>query len=139
MLDEERPRAYDRMLKLTFEFGISALLGFDLNSKEIKTSYNTFHDLVSNIFSMPYRIPGFGFDKVSSHAFLSTVLNVVMNYSLNTRIKMLVLLVTFKTWHLTRVHVHVVFDFAAIVGESSRKNPNATVASRGFHERGNQS
>ncbi|XP_076812625.1 cytochrome P450 26B1-like isoform X2 [Clavelina lepadiformis] len=63
MLDEERPRAYDRMLKLTFEFGISALLGFDLNSKEIKTSYNTFHDLVSNIFSMPYRIPGFGFDK----------------------------------------------------------------------------
>lgn len=67
MATYERPRIYDAMLRQTFDIAVNALLGLELSNEEgrLDEMFSTFNDLVSNIFCLPYSIPGCGYVKVS--------------------------------------------------------------------------
>ena len=61
----ERPLVYGKMLRLTFDLAARALIGIDSTKTKCNKLIDAFYNLVSNIFSVPLKLPGFGFMKVS--------------------------------------------------------------------------
>ena len=65
MATYERPKVYDMMLRQTFDIAVNALLGLDVTAgRDLDELFVTFNDLVSNIFCIPCRVPGFGYATV---------------------------------------------------------------------------
>jgi len=65
LAEDKSPHVYNKMLYLTYSIAASALLGIDLKSSNSKQLFESFHILISNIFSVPINLPGTSFHKVS--------------------------------------------------------------------------
>nr|XP_009859215.1 cytochrome P450 26B1 isoform X2 [Ciona intestinalis] len=64
MQESDQPLVYPNMLRLTFDVAVNALLGLEISDQvELDMLFKTFHQLVSNVFCLPYNVPGFGFNK----------------------------------------------------------------------------
>uniref|UniRef100_H2YEH0 Cytochrome P450 n=1 Tax=Ciona savignyi TaxID=51511 RepID=H2YEH0_CIOSA len=64
MQKSERPLVYPNMLRLTFDVGVNALLGLEITDQAKSDKlFQTFNQLVSNVFCIPHNIPGLGFNK----------------------------------------------------------------------------